>query len=257
MGFCGDEVVFILLAQCLLAARDGHGESSFSQLYKLEKALVEGAIPNATSRLQGTTLKVARIEEGSRVEANYRDRGKYYPGRVKRDRRDGTYDIDYNDGEQEMRVPADMIRLPDEPGATAAPDVGDKVEANFKGRGKWFPGIVKRLRFDGSYDIHYDDGEIEIEVPADLVRILRASKNGASPRIEEGSKVEVNCNALFYALGLHRSPEQRRYENIAAVACLLSRNADLPAALAEVYKGIVWMHIKSANIEYVTITGRT
>ena len=59
----------------------------------------------------------ARIEEGSKVEANYRGKGKFYPGRVKKDRGDGTFDVDYDDGYQEMRVPADMIRLQDEPGS--------------------------------------------------------------------------------------------------------------------------------------------
>ena len=38
-------------AQCLVAARDGHGaeslSASFTRLYKLEELLVEGAIPNA------------------------------------------------------------------------------------------------------------------------------------------------------------------------------------------------------------------
>jgi hypothetical protein len=38
------------------------------------------------------------------VEANYRGRGKFYPGKIKMDRRDGTYDIDYDDGESETRV---------------------------------------------------------------------------------------------------------------------------------------------------------
>ena len=48
--------------------------------------------------------------EGSKVEANYRGRGKFYPGRVKRDRGDGTYDIEYDDGERETRLPSDGIR---------------------------------------------------------------------------------------------------------------------------------------------------
>ena len=108
---------------------------------------------------------------------------------MKRDRGDGTYDIDYNDGEQEMRVPTDMIRLLDEPGGgggsggkAAALEVGDKVEANYKGRGKWFPGKIKRMRFDGSCDIDYDDGEVETAVSADLVRAVGGSKKGVSRR---------------------------------------------------------------------------
>ena len=41
-------------------------------------------------------------------------------------------------------------------------------------------------------------------------------------------------NALGFALGMHRSPEQRKRENIAAVSCLLSRNVDLPSKSKDV-----------------------
>ena len=54
--------------------------------------------------------KAAKLEEGDKVEANYRGRGKWYPGKITKDRRDGTYDISYDDGESEARVPEDMIR---------------------------------------------------------------------------------------------------------------------------------------------------
>ena len=54
---------------------------------------------------------MARFEEGSKVEGNYRGRGKWYPGKISRDRGDGTYDIKYDDGESESRVEKDMIRL--------------------------------------------------------------------------------------------------------------------------------------------------
>lgn len=41
-------------------------------------------------------------------------------------------------------------------------------------------------------------------------------------------------NAMSFALGFHRTLERRRQENIAAVSCLLSRNADLPSSVPEV-----------------------
>jgi len=50
--------------------------------------------------------------EGEKVEANYRGKGKYYPGRIGRDWGDGTYDIDYDDGEKEQRMPGDALRAP-------------------------------------------------------------------------------------------------------------------------------------------------
>ena len=41
------------------------------------------------------------FEEGMKVEANYRGKGKTTRPRVSRDNRDGTCDIDYDDGEKE------------------------------------------------------------------------------------------------------------------------------------------------------------
>eukprot|EP00975_Prorocentrum_lima_P037818 7956543-Prorocentrum_lima.AAC.1 len=35
----------------------------------------------------------ARLEEGAKVEANYRGKGKYFSGKITRDRGDGTFDV--------------------------------------------------------------------------------------------------------------------------------------------------------------------
>ena len=48
--------------------------------------------------------------EGDAVEADYRGRGKFYPGKISRDRGDSSYDIAYDDGERETRVEARLIR---------------------------------------------------------------------------------------------------------------------------------------------------
>ena len=73
---------------------------------RAEQVRALGAAKTAVSADQ-----TARIEEGTTVEANYRGGGSFSPGRVKKDNRDGTYDIDYNDGDKEVRVPTAMIRL--------------------------------------------------------------------------------------------------------------------------------------------------
>ena len=49
-------------------------------------------------------------KEGEEIEANYRRRGKYFPGRVVKDHGDGTYDIDYSDGDKENHVESKHIR---------------------------------------------------------------------------------------------------------------------------------------------------
>jgi hypothetical protein len=37
------------------------------------------------------------LREGTKVEARYRGKARYYPGVIKRVNRDGTYDVDYDD----------------------------------------------------------------------------------------------------------------------------------------------------------------
>ena len=51
-----------------------------------------------------------RLEEGMKVEANYKGKGRYFKGKIARDNRDGTYDISYDDGDREFGKRADEIR---------------------------------------------------------------------------------------------------------------------------------------------------
>lgn len=53
---------------------------------------------------------------------------KYYPGKISRDGGDGTFDIDYDDGESETRVEQRLIRAKDGVGGGGAFAEGDKIE---------------------------------------------------------------------------------------------------------------------------------
>eukprot|EP01041_Mallomonas_annulata_P000829 gene829-1611_t len=68
------------------------------------------------------------LEVGSKVEARYKGKAKFYPGVIARKRLNGTFDIDYDDGEKETG------------------------------------------RLNGTFDIDYDDGEKETGVDKELVR---------------------------------------------------------------------------------------
>jgi hypothetical protein len=50
------------------------------------------------------------FKEGDDVEVDFKCRGHYYPGRIARGHLNGTYDIEYNDGECEQEVEAEMIK---------------------------------------------------------------------------------------------------------------------------------------------------
>jgi hypothetical protein len=114
-----------------------------------------------------------------------------------RQRLDGTFDVDYDDGEFEMKVPEDLIRVKEAAASSGGRkktlEEGDKVEGNYKGKGKWYAGRIQKVRLDGSYDIAYNDGEQEMRVPEDLVRAIdSADSRPKAVVISEGMKVEAN-----------------------------------------------------------------
>ena len=47
---------------------------------------------------------------------------------------------------------------------------GDKVEARYGGKSKWYKGKVSLAHSDGTYDILYEDGDKERKVKANLIR---------------------------------------------------------------------------------------
>merc|ERR1711988_292921 len=134
---------------------------------------------------------------GMKVKANYKGKGKFFGGTIKRDNRDGTYDIDYDDGDREMGVREADIQAEDGGGGGGGGGKlreGDKVEARYRGKSRYYPGKISRDRGDGTYDIDYDDGERESRVSEELIRSLASGGGGrdSSPsrrtRLEEGMK---------------------------------------------------------------------
>ncbi|OQR88598.1 hypothetical protein ACHHYP_06727, partial [Achlya hypogyna] len=136
---------------------------------------------------------------GSKVEARYKGKSTYYPGKITKVHSDGSCDIDYDDGEKEKRVEKDFIRLV--PGATDDAEVrlrvGSKVEAKYKGKSKLYPGTIAKVHSNGTYDIDYDDGEKETNVAKELIR----GSEGSPPkvRLKIGAKVEAKYKGkTFY-----------------------------------------------------------
>ena len=50
--------------------------------------------PGSPSKL---SVSSSALREGMKVEARYRGKEKYFPGVIRRENRDGTFDVDYND----------------------------------------------------------------------------------------------------------------------------------------------------------------
>ena len=67
-------------------------------------------------------------------------------------------------GEKEMFVSAELIR-PLESAAMGSPGRGGgvglregmKVEARYRGKARYYPGVINRENRDGTFDVDYDD----------------------------------------------------------------------------------------------------
>ena len=49
--------------------------------------------------------------------------------------------------------------------------IGTDIECNFENRGDWYPGRIAAINSDGSFNIDYDDGDKEVQVLKDRIRL--------------------------------------------------------------------------------------
>ena len=120
------------------------------------------------------------LEEGMKVEA-ITGRGKWFPAVISRERANDTFDIPHDDGDRELGVDRYLIRHREDnsrrrsrsPSQETTDDeitIGTKIESRFKGTSKWYAGKINNKNLDGTYNIIYDDGDIERHVKRDMIR---------------------------------------------------------------------------------------
>ncbi|OQS06562.1 hypothetical protein THRCLA_01399 [Thraustotheca clavata] len=116
----------------------------------------------------------AKFTKGDRIEARFGGKDKYFKGKIIYVHSDSTLDIEYDDGDEERRVNQNLVRATETKSASIF-HKGDKVEAQFGGKDKYFLGEISRIHSDGTLDIVYDDGDNEERVKPHLVRAVEAS----------------------------------------------------------------------------------
>merc|ERR1712100_590867 len=122
---------------------------------------------------------------GAMVEARCKGSKKYYRGIVFKDNRDGTYDVKFDDGDRDRAVPEGFIKPVGSGGKSASRTAsrtsedrlseGDKGEARCKGSKKHYPGKIFMDNRDGTYDVKFDDGYRDREVPKSSIKKLCGS----------------------------------------------------------------------------------
>jgi hypothetical protein len=69
-------------------------------------------------------------------------------------------------------------------------DVGSEVEALYHGGDTFYAGKITRKRFDGTFDINYVDGDREVGVPKDSIRIKKTIESVAREADRELFKMD-------------------------------------------------------------------
>jgi hypothetical protein len=85
-------------------------------------------------------------------------------------------------------------------GAGQAPDgmgafiVGQKVEGRYKGKKKYFPAQIAQVNADGTFNLVYNDGDREENVPVELIR-RSAPEGEAMPSARPDAEASRQTNA--------------------------------------------------------------
>jgi hypothetical protein len=114
---------------------------------------------------------------GMKVLCNYGNHGQWCPGTVTSSKAGGVYDIQYDDGDVEDSREEDAImNIPTESDSIIHFEykVGDSVLGNFESKGIWFEGVLKAVNGEApviSFDVEYNDGDVECQIAADCVII--------------------------------------------------------------------------------------
>ena len=139
--------------------------------------------PVATSNVNTAPVVTTKYKVGDKVEALWKNKSTFYKGTVVMVNADGTYSINYDDGDKESNVKEENMRTPvvapvssttnSKTAPTTAPKykAGDKVEALWKGS-SFFKGTIALVNADGTYNINYDDGDKESNVKESNIKAL-------------------------------------------------------------------------------------
>lgn len=188
---------------------------------KVEPALIRGKERGGDISLTYSTD--GDFLEGAKVEARFGGRSRWFTATVERRHRDGTYHLRYVDGNEEKVVEKHMMRQietgsssmisnrrPGQRGVSGfdyEPDyptvkgyrVGDSVKARYKRGSKWFPGVVRTVNRDGTYDIRYKDGDSEQNVDSRLIRSIgMSSTNSLSTSNTNAEDITGRHNSDFF-----------------------------------------------------------
>jgi len=109
--------------------------------------------------------------------------------------------VKYDDGDQEEDVDADKIRPLTS--TVSSFRTGQRVQANYKAKGDWYPGLVRRVVDACCYSVRYDDGDTESCVDPLLMR--RAATGTCEDSNDEPCRAGYSVSANWRNYGRYYS----------------------------------------------------
>jgi hypothetical protein len=153
---------------------------------------------------------------------------RWFPGKISAVNLDGTFAIDYMDGDKDQAVKVEDIRTSnirkdhmkaveaaykskpvDEAHVNAVSSfaVGDSVDGQCEvssGAKRWFPGTISSVNADGTFGIDYADGDKDAAKNASMIRKSRTT----SSALQAAASVKAEKATLTQQGGSESSPEK-------------------------------------------------
>lgn len=151
-----------------------NGPAASADVVSLQANLTPLTVARETQ--ESSAAHVDALDVGSRVDVNYRGLGSLYSGTISQINSDGTYTVNYDDGEIESSIPKASIYSSEvTTKSTINFAIGTRVEVNYRAMDVYYPGAIAGIHPDGTFDIHYDDGDREDRVDPIMLRPLCGS----------------------------------------------------------------------------------
>lgn len=109
------------------------------------------------------------FKTGQRIDALFDGGDEWYPGVISVAHTDGcTFDIDYDDSEQESSVHVDLIRTH----VMGTLSIGTRIQVQVQGGTEITMGVIQYIDDDFCFDILYENGKEDVSVPLEWITEL-------------------------------------------------------------------------------------
>jgi hypothetical protein len=144
-----------------------------------------------------------KLAVGTVVEARHGGGIEWFSGKIVRVRKNGSFDVKYDDGDKEQKVKRDLIRLP---GIKGPDELAEGMPVEVRGKedgGTYMNATVVKVRvYERSekrlvvYDVVYESGTKEKKVDRERIRLSANSDAAAKIFAEEQEQVEDMKRAM-------------------------------------------------------------